>query len=125
VLAVDCGVQEEEEAEGELGGLGVFLLVCYGRREGVGRRWGVTRAPEVYTPAVRRAAEEGSLGTGKRQGPGMIDVFSSSFFLFFLFGDSFAEFFFWRSVKACQTSLAMMVGCWGGKLTVRPSARLG
>ena len=34
----------------------------------------------MYTPAVRRAAEEGSLGTGKRQRPDMTDVF----FLFLL-----------------------------------------
>jgi len=88
---------------------------------------GVTRAPEVYTPAVRRAAEEGSLGSGKRQRPDMIDVFL--FFSSWLVVWLPEVFFFWCSVKVCQTSLAMMVGCCQeGKLgmTVKPaSARLG
>lgn len=59
----------------------------------------VTRAPEVYTPAVRRAAEEGSLGTGKRQRPDMTDVFFlflSSCLVVRLFG------FFWWGVEACE-----------------------
>ena len=33
VLAVDCGVEEEEEAEGELGGGGGFVSLYGGGRE--------------------------------------------------------------------------------------------
>lgn len=65
----------------------------------------------MYTPAVRRAAEEGSLGTGKRQRPDMTDVFS---FFFFLFGSSFVQFLFGgvsKFVRRGEASLAMMVGC--------------
>ena len=60
-----------------------------------------TRAPEVYTPAVRRAAEEGSLGTGKRQRPDMTDVF----FLFLFLSSCLVVrlfSFFWWGVEACE-----------------------